>query len=175
MLSHHEDQNHEHHEDDDDDNHHLVLPHAQKESIIKEIQACVVLYTTLPNSAGMLLSKASTTLIYVRQTGAFADGINARYPDIAQIVAKKEGQCIVTLKDVLLTWSEAMLLSLAKVQDAFARKPGPAEMESDPIVRHSDNWFREFAGQRQSYRCHQQRKPVIRLLREQRWWPRTSL
>ena len=189
-------------EEEDDDDNHLVLPDAKKEFIIKEMKdttSQALHYLTklrwnatvegLDNTdqwhseiANFLLSifqqrceetKAMATIL--RQAGAFADAVDARYPNIAKIVARKQGQCIVTLKDVLLTWSEAMLHSLAKVQDAFARKPGPAEMESDPIVRHSDNWFREFAGQRQSYRCHQQRKPVIRLLREQRWWPRTSL
>ena len=109
-------------------------------------------------------TKAMVSIL--RQAGVFADRVDERYPDIAQIVAKKEGQCIVTLKDVLLTWSEAMLHSLAKVQDAFARKPRPAEMESDPILRHSDKLVQRICkqrpGQRQSHRCHQQREPAIR-------------
>ena len=62
------------------------------------------------------------------------------------VVRMKEGQCIVTLKDVLLTWSEAMLHSLAKVQDAFATKPRPAEMESDPTHTHRNLPNVEFWG-----------------------------
>ena len=57
-------------------------------------------------------TKAMATIL--RQAGAFADGVDARYPNIAKIVAKKQGQCIVTLKDVLLTWSEAVLHSLQR-------------------------------------------------------------
>ena len=158
-------------EEEDGDNH-LVLPDAKKEFIIKEMKdttSQALHYLTklrwnatvegLDNTdqwhseiANFLLSifqqrceetKAMATIL--RQAGAFADGVDARYPNIAKIVARKQGQCIVTLKDVLLTWSEAVLHSLAKVQDAFARKPRPADKESDPVVRHSDDWFREFA------------------------------
>ena len=89
-------------------------------------------------------TKAMVSIL--RQAGVFADRVDERYPDIAQIVAKKEGQCIVTLKDVLLTWSEAMLHSLAKVQDAFATKPRPAEMESDPTHTHRNLPNVEFWG-----------------------------
>ena len=208
-------------EEEDDDDNHLVLPDAKKEFIIKEMKdttSQALHYLTklrwnatvegLDNTdqwhseiANFLLSifqqrceetKAMATIL--RQAGAFADAVDARYPNIAKIVARKQGQCIVTLKDVLLTWSEAMLLSLAKVQDAFARKPGPAEMESDPIVRHSDNWFREFAKNNTdsakviaAINSDIQlfpKKPAQRQIlvpipyhtpREQRWWPRTSL
>ena len=134
-------------DDEEDDDNHLVLPDAKKEFIIKEMKdttSQALHYLTklrwnatvegLDNTdqwhseiANFLLyifqqrceeTKAMTTIL--RQAGAFADGVDARYPNIAKIVAKKQGQCIVTLKDVLLTWSEAMLHSLAKVQDALA-------------------------------------------------------
>ena len=164
-----QDDDDEEEEEEEEDDNHLVLPDAKKEFIIKEMkdttsQALHYLTKLRWNAtvegfdqwhseiANFLLSifqqrceetKAMATIL--RQAGAFADGVDARYPNIAQIVANKQGQCIVTLKDVLLTWSEAMLHSLAKVQDAFARKPRPADKESDPVVRHSDDWFREFA------------------------------
>ena len=58
----------------------------------------------------------------LRQAGVFADRVDERYPDIAQIVAKKEGQCIVTLKDVLLTCHGILYYAMITSYAALPRK-----------------------------------------------------
>ena len=58
-------------EEEEEDDNHLVLPDAKKEFIIKEMKdttSQALHYLTKPNSAGMLLSKASTTPINGTQT-----------------------------------------------------------------------------------------------------------
>ena len=146
-------------DDEEDDDNHLVLPDAKKEFIIKEMKdttSQALHYLTklrwnatvegLDNTdqwhseiANFLLSifqqrceetKAMATIL--RQAGAFADGVDARYP---MILSHELSPRRKTSHGQKPCFSPSQRYRM----HAFARRPRLAEEEHDTIVRNSDN------------------------------------